>query len=67
MQRLDAWPEHKVTFGIAIAIGITTLLRGLSGDLGWGFWASLLLTAVVIVIAVREKRRARTNGVAVPR
>lgn len=67
MQRLDAWPEHRVTFGIAIAIGTVTLLRGLAGDLERGFWTSLLLTAAVIVIGVRESRLARTNGDAVPR
>ena len=67
MKRLDAWPDHKVTFGIAIAIGTVTLLGGLGGELDWSFWMSLLVTAAVIVIGVREKRRARPNGDAVPR
>jgi heme/copper-type cytochrome/quinol oxidase subunit 4 len=58
VKRLDRWPDHKLTFGIAVCMAIITVLSASDGQLGWDFYAALFVTVAVVVIGVREKRRA---------
>jgi len=57
MKRLESWPDHTLTFAWAICMAVITLVHASSGWWLWSF-VSLLVTVGIVVIGVRERRRA---------
>jgi hypothetical protein len=63
VKRLDGWPDHKLTFALAVCFGVIPALVGASdGHLDWLFWVALVVMVGFIVIGVREKARADRAG-----
>ena len=59
VKRLDEWPNHKLTFVLAVCFGaMPALLSASDGHLDWLFWVGLFVMVNFIVIGVREKGRA---------
>ena len=57
MNRLTAWPHHRLTLGIAGCLALLTVLGATDGDVDWTFWSGLVIVAVLIALALKEKRR----------
>jgi len=63
VKRLDEWPNHKLTFGMAVCFGgMPALVSASDGQLDWLFWGGLFVMVGFIVIGVREKGRADRAG-----
>jgi hypothetical protein len=59
VKSLDEWPNHKLTFVLAVCFGaIPALVSASDGQLDWFFWGGLIVMVNFIVIGVREKGRA---------
>jgi len=57
MNRLMAWPHHRLTLAIAVCLGLITAMNAAERDFGWPFWSGVVIVAWLIVVALKEKRR----------
>ena len=55
--RLESWPNSKLSFGLAISFGaIPSLLAASDGELDWVFWGATTVGLLFMVFGVRERR-----------
>ena len=56
-RRLAAWPNHRLSLGMAASFALLPVFSAVDGDFGWWFWCQVTLVASWVAIALSERRR----------